>query len=288
MKKNIYQTILIVVTVFCVIFGTMNHMGFGRRNVSESRSTDQEVNEMQARGFGNAQDAAESGRAEAGKNEKGGAGKNETGTLAETRTDSLVTELRADIDYGSLTVKTGDEYDVRYEGDADMKPEVRLKNGLLTITKKKDNVNFLEGIMHPKAELTVVLPKGTVIDTADVCLDLGDLLITGVSIEEGKAENNLGRIDMNSCRIGNMRLEADMGDVEIEDCRFKDLNIEENLGKVRVVSAQDLSDAGLELETDLGKVLVNGRDQGTNYSSAGPEEIRLTVRNDLGDVEVEY
>ena len=310
MKKKIYLTILAVVTVFCIIFGTLRHMGvFGHSenvrydtekmqiagndfsgggnvsggNVSRSESGTADENAKPGKN-GNADRNTNSGK-NAGMGEN--AGKSGTGLQAEA-TNSTVTEMHAEIDYGSLIVKIGDEFSAEYNGSNDYKPDVSLKNGVLTIFQKTDSWNFFRNIMNPKAELTITLPKGTVLNTADIRLDLGDADVSGLTIKNGTVVNNMGNIEIAYCRLGTMNIEADLGDVQVEKCEFYDLYIEEDLGKVRVFSAKDLTGAEIHLETDLGKVLVNGNDQGTAYSVSGAGDIRLSVQNDMGDVELEY
>lgn len=281
MKKKIYLTVLIVVTLICVIFGTMNHMGvFGRSN-HVRYDTGKTPSEDGSAAFRGSESAGS--KTKARKNPAAG-----DALFSEERSSSEVTELHADIEYGSLTVRTGEEFSAEYNGDSDLRPEVDLKNGVLTVAQKGRNFNFFKNLLHPKAELTVVLPKGTVLDEADIALDLGDAVLSGLTAENGTIVNNLGRIELSSCRLGSVKIEADMGDVVLEECGFRDLSVEEDLGAVRIRSAADLSGASVELETDLGKVLVNGSEQGTEYRASGSDGIRLSVHNDLGDVELEY
>lgn len=276
MKKNIYLTVLTIATVACIIFGTLNHSGIlGRTSV---RYDAWEIN---------ASGSAGSTQSEKGTvNEKSAA--SDKTLLSEKRADDTVTKMHADLNYGSLTVRIGEEFSAEYNGDDDLQPEVTVENGILTIVQKNRNYNFFKPMLNPKAELIVTLPKGTILDEAKLALDFGDLSVSGLIIAEGTVENSMGRINFDSCGLTTMTIEADMGDVEITDCSFESLFIEEDLGKVSVRSAQDLSEAAIELETDLGKIMVNGANIENDYSTSGTNGVRLSVRNDMGDVVLEY
>lgn len=260
MKKNIYLTVLAVITVFCVIFGLLNHTGLLRHH--DNSGSESEMLQTIPDGKEKGPDRPASGK-----------------------TGQTVKEIRAEMELGSLILDTGESFSAEFRGDEDYRPEVLLEKGVLTIRQAKQERTFLDLIknFNPKAELHVTLPVGTVLETADVYLHLGEADLKGLIVENGFVRNSMGTINLTSCRLGKVNLEADMGDVNARNIVFEDLFIEEDMGKVTVAAAEEQADTDISLNTDLGKIIVNDSEQGNRYSSEG-KSASLTVQNDLGDI----
>ena len=250
MNKKVYLTILAFVTVACMIFGVLYHMtDYFHRDESIMKDAE---------------------------------------TLAEGEIDAASLEkIQADLNVGSLTIRTGDTFQVLYEGKDKFEPITEYKNGTLTIRQKKIK-NIKIGIHSDiKAELAVVLPKETALSELDADLDYGKILLEGLQVEKGKLSNDLGDIDVHDCALGGMSIDIDAGDVDVEQCTFKSLEIDQDLGDVDVSTPQDMTDAEIDLTISLGSLRVNGEKQGNSFHQSGSGSI-LRISNDLGDVDVQY
>ena len=299
MKRNMYLTILIFAAVICIVFGTLYHTGFiGRWNSRTAVAAEEENREKE-----DAEEAHKTNEdAEEAEDEDA-----ETGKIPETETasaaaeektegsepssvqkgDGTVTEIQAALGLGSLTIRTGGEFAYEYNGNEEYKPHVELEDGTLRIWQDKKNFKLIS-LANKKAELTVTVPEGTVLENAGIQTDLGDLELTGLTIENGSVGDDLGDIILSACELGKVEINADLGDVEVEECSFRDLKVKEDLGDVTISSSTDLKDAVVDLSTSLGSVKVNGQGQGTKHFMDGGGEISLYVRNDLGDVRLTY
>ncbi len=265
MKKKIYLTIIYTVTILCVVFGTLFHTGIlGRKSgvvVNELKNTGRNVPAEET--------YMDSGGTERDYNKDGG---------------SFL--INANIAYGNLEIVYGESFRSVFTGDDELEPKVTFEDGVITISQKPGNWSIVFG--SRKADLTLIIPENTVLKNTDIKMDMGNVSITGLSISAGQIENSLGDIELNDCILGTVNVSSDMGDVDIESCVFENLSIEQSLGNVTVYAKQDMSDADIELGTDLGQVKINGSKQGKTFSQKGDRAKRLYVHNDLGDIELNY
>ena len=273
MKKDIYLTILIVVTAVCMLFGTLYHTGILKKSAKFVYGTSEMKHEKI--------DVEDLLDPDSPKTEETDVKKTETAG----RTDAI-TEITADLGLGDLKIRQGSAFEVQYEGNEKFEPEVEIENGRLTIEQKSREVNLTWG--NHKCEVTVTVPEGTKLASVDIDLGLGDMELVSLTISSGTIHNSLGDIEVENCRLGTMNIESDMGDVDVKECAFRELTVDQNMGDVDVTTRQDMSAASIELETSLGEVKINGKGQGTEFRTDGDGGVLLAVENDMGDIKLDY
>lgn len=294
MKKNIIMTILVCITAISMIIGILWHVtgtihpgrkddraseasqGIEMLNEAESKSDIESVKDTEDNTQNTQDDSVSSGDL---------AGKKDA-------EEDLIDSMEVTMHLGDLTIITGSELGVSYTGDKKYEPEVQHTGSSLIIVQPEikgwNSISQLFKTGSIKSKLTITLPEGTELSTCEIKEELGDIYIEELYVQTGSAANNLGDIECKECTLTNFSIESDLGDLNFDKCTFGILDIQEDLGDVDISSALDLTDATLELETDLGEVSINGEDQGNKHSRKGSDEIQLIVHNDLGDIDVTY
>lgn len=252
MKKNIYLTVLMIVTVCCMVFGALYHV---------------------AGVFDRGQSATEI----------------DIATVDEPIDGEMVESIRADMDMGSLTVRTGDEFHVSYEGKEKYKPSVTVENGTLAIRQNVGgSISFGFNDNAGDSNLTIVLPKDAVLSNVEVELDFGALELDGVSVQNGTLRTDAGDLNVKNCVLGNMTIDMDTGDLDVQQCDFEMLDIRQDVGDVNISGMQDLEKADIDMRVSLGSLSVNGQDRGTEFVQRGDGGSVLRVTNDVGNIDLNY
>ena len=273
MKKNIILSILICITAASMIIGILWHVTgtiHPVRNNSAVRETASEVKDIH-------KDEPASGKAEKDiLKDKTASGKAEK--------DEALRALEIKMNIGDITVRQGAELEVKYSGDDKYEPEIRQEKGVVSVIQPDTHSIFNMGNVN--AKLTVTLPEGLSLDRTEIHEDLGDIEVEELTADEMTIDNDLGDIDLKGCLTADLEIVSDLGDVTIEQCVFTRLDVEQDLGDVDISTPQDLSEAALDLETDLGTVRIDGEDQGRRHTHKGNGEISITVKNDSGDIKL--
>lgn len=253
MKKNIYLTVLMIVTVCCMVFGALYHVA---------------------------------GFFDWGKSEGGV----DIAIVEEKLNGETIEAIDADMDLSGLTLQAGEELQVSYEGKEKYKPSVAVENGTLVIKQGVD-VSFNIGINNRTlaSQLTVVLPKDVVLSNVAVKLDLGTLELDGVSIRTASLKSDVGDINVKNCVLGDMTIDIDAGDVDVQQCKFEGLYIDQDLGEVDISVAQDLmKGADIDMRVSLGTLRVKGQERETDFIQIGEGDVTLRVTNEMGDINLDY
>ena len=102
------------------------------------------------------------------------------------------------------------------------------------------------------------------------------------------------------CVFGGMsQIDVDAGNIEFRESAFENLEADVDAGNFSYLRSQiPLSSCQLDLDVDLGEVVVNGKENGSSYR-AQPQQVsepggdgepadhsRMTVEVDLGSIEV--
>ena len=163
-----------------------------------------------------------------------------------------VATVKVDADAADLYIEYGDEFKVNTNYQKNVEPKVTLEDECLTIEQKYSvNVRNLKDCY-----IKITLPKGTVIDTANISASAGDIDIDGVNFDTLKIDADAGDIDINEVTANDFVIEADAGDIDIEgdfekitaSCEMEDIDI----------NVPDASKVDFDLDCELGSIKVNG------------------------------
>lgn len=250
--KKVFVVVISAVTVMCVVAGTLAHVGGWLDGGIFS--------------FG------------------GGSGKYQE--YAEEQPEFRSLKMEADV--MSVTIQRGDGYHISYKASEKLMPKIELKGDTLVVTQPSKGFSFWSW-GNKKCEMTLTVPEGVQLADAEFDLDVGNLIISDLSVDHMKVTADVGNVEMNSCTGNRLEAEADVGNIEIRSSDFVDAEIENDVGNVYYSTNSDLSGYNVTLATDIGKVTVDGNSYKKHFSqtaSGTSDGHRLAVETDTGNIEI--
>ena len=245
--KKTYLTIIISITVICVIVGIVLHT-------------------LSGAGFTN--------------------GKTKTGSISVEDTDNIKI-IKLDISISDIYIKSGSEFDVSYKDvNEKLIPSVSNKNGIVTIKQKSRNNNFNFNLFKGNkktGKITIVVPEDTELIDLDVDISMGSLEMAKLSLDEAEFDLSMGSVEMNDVSIESLSADLSMGSIEVKDSKIEDSEIDLSMGSAefkgsfdKIVGDVDMGsievdnnndDCDYNLEASMGSIIVNGDDKGKSYKN---------------------
>ena len=146
-------------------------------------------------------------------------------------------EISFSLDAGDITLQTGDQYNIRYEGFDRFIPEVKTEDGHWFVNQKLKQNNNLHFHDIRENRIIVTIPEGTVLGSADFNVNAGDLNISGINADMMSVDADAGDIDLKNSQIGSLKLELDAGDLDIVDTEFTSGSLDLNAGDLKIQNA---------------------------------------------------
>ena len=282
MKKTVYLTILSLVTVFCIIIGSIYHIsgwiGFGLGNIFNFISDD---------------------------NSSSSRRNNITYSEDIDEFDSI----KIDADAMNINIKEGNAFHLEYNGPESRKPSFKVSGNTLDI-KQPSARGWLRNHINYKCDLTITIPSGTVLENSDIVTDVGDININNTECKDFKAESDVGNIIIKSCTFeyseidsdvgdietslsdfGRTNIETDTGNIDITTCGFNDMEIYNDVGNVKLYNNKiDISNYTVDLSTDLGSIRVNGEKHKRSFYQKAldpADNFKITIETDIGNINLD-
>lgn len=115
----------------------------------------------------------------------------------------------------------------------------------------------------------ITVPKGTVLEECDLETGLGEIEFKDCALAgELDIFTGLGNIDLSGAITGELELETGMGDIDME-------------------LSGDKADYGLDFETGMGTVKLDGEKKGTGYETSDSKS-SLDCSTGMGDIKVSF
>lgn len=296
MKKTTYLVIISVITIICVIAGSIIHFG--------------EMSLGWGFPWGFPWGAGKSNNKVTSIEFDDGSVSADTVSLDEFDTAKL------DLTIMDVTVEEGEEAGIHYEcSKRQLIPEINVSDGVLTVKQKQSHNDINFGKTVCKMILTV--PAGVKLEKFEVGTSTGDVKINDIEGQElavflstgdlkmencmfDKAEisGNTGDIKITTCNMTDIKISDNTGDIKLSDCTFGngnegDIIISDNTGDVLVEGIDDLKLYETDLTTDIGDITINGKTYDKKHyfedallSSDSENHRRFTVSTNIGDVNV--
>ena len=260
MKKNIYLTVITIITIICIIAGTCYHViGWGVHFFSEQPFISHIL----------------------GDNDTESESLNQT-----TETLDSFDNMKLDISVSDLTITTGDSYSISYDTNrAVLIPKYEVSHGTLTVTQKSKHNNFW-GSTH--CAITITVPESAVLSNLTADGSVGDVLFQNIQAQKSTLDFSVGDLDLENCALGDCSIDTSTGDIDVKDWTFGNMEIDTSVGDVSVSVSQDLASYDMTLDTGVGEVTVNGGSHKDHYESRGDSSNTFTVDNSTGDISVNY
>lgn len=252
MMKKIYLALITLITIGCMIFGLLLHIG--RLNLpvihlgnifgfNDQNSPKIDVNE----GFDD------------------------------------VSSIYINCALSRVTFKSGNDSKVvvSYRGRENLKPSWELKDGSLNITQKSHNE--LNG--NNENYLDITFPAGVSYEDIVLDLDLGNVEIADLTAEKIDISADLGNIEGRKISAKEMTVDADLGNVELYNASFTDLDVSADMGNVTVQSVNDISGYDVHAKVSLGNLNINGEKVVSDYKQEGNAG-KIKVKASMGNVDL--
>ena len=281
MKKTAYLTTLAIITVACIILGSVYHIGgwvgFGIGTFFDFISFDDDYNDSGSR----------------------------WDRVTYSENIDTFDKIEIDTSIMNITIQQGDKYYLEYDCVEYMKPSFSVKNGTFKLeqpSKPRGSRN------NNKCSMTLTIPSGTELSIADITSDIGNININNTEIrnitiesdvgdidikscifETSEIEGDVGDVDLNKSNLGKTNIETDTGDIDIIDCEFKDIEVYNDIGNVDLNTSSDISNYDIELSTDLGSIDFNGNKQKRHFyqaASGSSETYRISIETDIGNISI--
>lgn len=254
MKKNIYLTIIWIVTIFCIIGGSFYHiMGWGEGFLGHfglDSSLKSKINT-----YNDAVDAFDS--------------------------------ISLDVDLSEVNIVTGDKYGFSYECTNNLIPDFKVKDGTLSIVQTSKNPHFPRRNGNDNCIITITVPKEAELSCISGDCDLGDVEITGLTVDEIDIECDLGQAVITDVTAQSITCVCNLGNCEINECSFDNLDVDNDMGGIEVYSKNPLTDYGMDLSVSMGEIEVDGEDYGTHYKQKGGKDKNINLTNSMGSISIE-
>lgn len=138
--------------------------------------------------------------------------------------------------------------------------------------------------------------NGCHMDDADIELDMGDSNISKSNFKDLNAVLSMGSFRMEDSRAEYMNFELEMGDLEVLNSDVtKGLTAELDMGSAELslysisdeaaIGDNSVRDYGYTLETEMGEIWVNGKEEGNSANWNG--DVIVKIACDMGDIELE-
>lgn len=194
MKKNIYLSIITLITIICIIAGTCYHLlGFGVKIFSNiiTDSPDGMYSDSQ------------------------------------TFSASEIKTLNIDASVSDVTIKSGNEFKVSYScNQKHLVPNINLNNDTINIIQKSDD-NWLKSLFrnNQNSDITITVPKDTYLEMISADLSVGDLYMEDIKTKTSSFDFSVGDVDISSSddlSEYNFDIDTGVGEVSINDNTYGD------------------------------------------------------------------
>ena len=212
--------------------------------------------------------------------------------------------IDADIGLGNIQVVAGDDFTLSVGLSGALSgyvPAWEVIDGVLRLrdgggpqvqVNSWDDLKNIFGVGRGAVEVTITVPKGTVLDGISVNVGVGDVLLHGVNAKIVTAETGLGNVECyNACSVRWMELNAGKGDVALildEALDGLTVRLESGVGNVEATLCGAEEDYSYELESGLSLVTVNGVARGSSAERKGSAPCRLYAESGTGSVNVYF
>jgi len=192
-----------------------------------------------------------------------------------------------DIDMVFDTVKSYDEVDL-YNQTGSMHIENVSATTLIAHTSTGDiDMNDIIATNSMKVTLSTGDISLINITTSDfeVSSSTGDIGLNQITAEDAKIDNSTGKIDISNSTFESLEADISTGKIELDQVVSNSYLLESSTGDIHVILST-LDDYKFDLETDTGKVRINGQSQGDEYQSF-TGTIDFVANTDTGNITIE-
>lgn len=186
MKKNIYLIIITIITVVCIIAGSLYHIGGFALGLFDN------LIPRSDKSLGN--------------------------VCTEELSVDEFSNLVFDTTISNINVKTGDSYMVSYKCNKRLVPKIKSSGDTLTISQSK-GANYRR---NTTSEITVTIPEGTALNKLSLDTGVGDLYVTDCSFATCDVDGGTGNLSFENCSFDEMYIDGGTGNITVTSSQSLD------------------------------------------------------------------
>lgn len=254
MKKNIYLTTITIITVICIIAGSLYHIGGFALGLFDNLIPHSD------KSLGNV-------------------------CTKELSVDEF-SNLIFDTTISNINVTTGDSYTVSYKCNKRLVPKIKSSGDTLTISQSK-GANYRR---NTTSEITVTIPEGAALNKLSFDTGMGEVNLDALTAADAEFNTGVGDLYVTNCSFSTCDVDGGTGDLSFENCAFDKMDIDGGTGNITVTSSQSLDGYMMDLDSGTGSIAINGNDYGDEYEvNEKAEKVKhLIIDSGLGNIELKY
>ena len=252
MKKNIYLIIITIITVVCIIAGSLYHIGGFALGLFDN------LIPRSDKSLGN--------------------------VCTEELSVDEFSNLVFDTTISNINVKTGDSYTVSYKCNKRLVPKIRSTGDTLTISQSK-GANYKR---NTTSEITVTIPEGTALNKLSLDTGVGEVNLNSLTASDAEFDTGVGDYMSQTAASPHVMWMAEPAILALKTVPFDEMDIDGGTGNITVTSSQSLDGYMMDLDSGTGDITINGNDYDDEYEVNEHAKKHLVIDSGLGDIEVKY
>lgn len=231
MKKNIYLIIITIITVVCIIAGSLYHIGGFALGLFDNLIPRSD--------------------------------KSPGNVCTEELSVDEFSNLVFDTTISNINVKTGDSYMVSYKCNERLVPKIKSSGDTLTISQNKGS-NYRR---NTTSEITVTIPEGAALNKLSFDTGVGDLYVTDCSFAICDVDGGTGNLSFENCAFDEMDIDGGTGNITVTSSQSLDgymMDLDSGTGDI-TINGNDYDDEyevnehakkHLVIDSGLGDIVV--------------------------------
>ena len=208
MKKNIYLIIITIITVVCIIAGSLYHIGGFALDLFDN------LIPRSDKSLGN--------------------------VCTEELSVDEFSNLVFDTTISNINVKTGDSYMVSYKCNKRLVPKIKSSGDTLTISQS-NRANYKR---NTTSEITVTIPEGAALNKLSLDTGVGDLYVTDCSFATCDVDGGTGNLSFENCAFDEMDIDGGTGNITVTSSQSLDgymMDLDSGTGDI-TINGNDYND----------------------------------------------
>ncbi len=161
-------------------------------------------------------------------------------------------------------------------------PEYKFEDGVLTV--KQSDISSV-GMPGKGLNNKVVITLSNKPEEISGVLELGDMDIEGITADSIDLVLNLGDMEIDDVTVTDITLVNKLGDIKVNGCDFKNAVMDNKLGDVKLNLTGNISDYRYKLGVDMGEIKIGSEKFGREYSTDSGDKM-LKVNCNMGDIKI--
>lgn len=252
MKKNIYLITITIITVVCIIAGSLYHIGGFALSLFDNLIPHSDKSP------GNV-------------------------CTKELSVDEF-SNLIFDTAVLNINVTTGDSYMVSYKCNERLVPKIKSSGDTLTISQS-GKTNYKR---NTTSEITVTIPFGAALNNLSFDTGVGEVTLDALTASDAEFDTGVGDLYVTDCSFATCDVDGGTGNLSFENCAFDEMDIDGGTGDITVTSSQSLDGYMMDLDSGIGDITINGNDYDDEYEVNEHAKKHLVIDSGLGDIVVKY